>query len=140
LCMAYILQTPQIFWPIKANDSYGESTRLTENGPTQSFRLYRFMHFPLSESGRFPSPADAKKQPLDSSECNSLIYNDVKRGLCGLRATSGWRGRREKWPGESKNRRFLATRPNIEVRRNPREPSQTRGSSRKMPNCIHSLA
>ncbi len=58
-------------------------------------------HSPLSESGRFPPTTDAKKQPLDSSARNSLIYMVFVCDLCGLRACFRERFRREEWLGES---------------------------------------
>ena len=45
--------------------------------------------------------ANAAIQPLDSFARNPLICNGCGRGLCGLRAYFGERGRSEEWPGES---------------------------------------
>jgi hypothetical protein len=60
-------------------------------------------HSPLSESGWFPPPTDAKKQPLDSSARNLLIDKWLSNALCGLRARFRERSRREEWLGESGN-------------------------------------
>jgi len=89
---------------------------------------------------RFPLLPDAAIQPLDSSTRNLLIRRTLNRGLCGLPAPFQERGRSEETLGESKNGRFRASRRGREVRRNPHEPAQVRGTSRKMPNCIHSWA
>lgn len=49
-------------------------------------------------------------------------------------------GRSEESAGASEDERFLASGRRGEVRRNPLEPAQVRGTSRKMPHCIHSWA
>ena len=49
-------------------------------------------------------------------------------------ASSGQRGRREEWPGESETGRIRAPLGNLEVHRNPHEPAQTRGRTQKKTN------
>lgn len=94
----------------------------------------------LGLTTQVPPPADAENQPLDSSARNLLIHKASESALCGLPATSGERGRSEECAGESENGRFRASWRWREVRRNPHQPAQVRGTSRKMPNCIHSWA
>jgi len=67
----------------------GQLYRTGRNWSTNSWLVVA--HSPFPESGRFPPPADAEKQLLDSSARNLLIYMIVNCGLCGLPATSeGW--------------------------------------------------
>ena len=82
----------------------------------------------------FPPPTDAEKHPLDSSARNTLIFMGFSRGLRGLRVLRGERGRREEWPGERENDRISGAVRNAEVRRNPLEHAQTRGSAKKKTN------
>ena len=54
----------------------------------------------------------------------------------GLRPALGGEGRRENVQTESKTRRLLAEMALSEVRKNPQEPAQTRGSRQKKANRL----
>ena len=54
----------------------------------------------------------------------------------GLRPALGGAGRRENTQTESKPRRLLAEMVLSEVRKNPQEPAQTRGSRQKKANRL----
>ena len=82
----------------------------------------------------FPPPTYAENQPFDSSVRNTLIFMRFSRSVRGLRVLRGERGRREEWPGERENDRISGAVRNVEVRRNPLEHAQTRGSAKKKTN------
>jgi hypothetical protein len=75
-----------------------------------------------------------QKKPIDSSARNPLIYLEVVGVPSGLRPATGGAGRRENTQTESKPRRLLAEMVLSEVRKNPQEPAQTRGSRQKKAN------
>ena len=81
-----------------------------------------------------PQLTNATKKPIDSSARNPLIYIGVTGVPTGLRRALGGEGRRENTQTESKTRRLLAEMALSEVRKNPQEPAQTRGSRQKKAN------
>ena len=81
-----------------------------------------------------PQPTNATKKPIDSSARNLLIYIGATGVPSGLRPVLGGASRRENVQTESKTCRLLAEMPLSEVRRNPQEPTQTRGSRQKKAN------
>jgi hypothetical protein len=76
----------------------------------------------------------ARKKPIDSSDRNTLIYIEVMRVFSGLRPALCREGRRENAQTESNTCRLLAEMASFEVRKNPQESAQTRGSRRKKTN------
>ena len=74
-------------------------------GPAQRIKIARAYEAALGgeiQNGlMFPLPSETTIQALDSSARNPLICNGRGRGLCGLQAYFGERGRSEEWPGES---------------------------------------
>ena len=85
---------------------------------------------------KFPQPTNATKKPIDSSVRKSLIYMRVTSVPSGLRPATGGVGRRENVQTESKTCRLLAEMVLSEVRKNPQEPAQTRGSRQKKANRL----
>jgi hypothetical protein len=83
--------------------------------------------YPLS----LPMP---ENKPLDSSARNLLIYIGLSGGPSGLRPARGGEGWRENTQTESKTCRLVAEMALSEVRKNPQEPAQTRGSRQKKAN------
>jgi hypothetical protein len=83
-----------------------------------------------------PLPTNARKKPLDSSARNPLIYIELTDRPSGLRPAMGGAGRRENVQTESKTCRLVAEMALSEVRKNPQEPAQTRGSRQKKANRL----
>ena len=81
-----------------------------------------------------PQPTNVTKKPIDSSARNPLIYIGMAGVPSGLRPVLGGAGRRENTQTESKTCRLLAEMVLSEVRKNPQEPAQTRGSRQKKAN------
>lgn len=79
-------------------------------------------------------PTNATKKPIDSSVRNPLIYIGVMGAPSGLRPSLGGGDRRENAQAQSKACRLLAEMASFEVRKNPQESAQTRGSRRKKTN------
>ena len=77
-----------------------------------------------------------ENKPLDSSARNLLIYIGLSGGPSGLRPARGGEGRRENTQTESKTYQLLAEMTLSEVRKNPQEPAQTRGSRQKKANRL----
>jgi hypothetical protein len=98
--------------------------------------LVNFVHLPARplcllidlNSHYLTQPTNAIKKPIDSSARNLLIYIGVTGEPSGLRPVLGGVGRRENVQMESKACRLLAEMALSEVRKNPQEPAQTRGS------------
>ncbi len=81
-----------------------------------------------------PLPTKATNKPIDSSARKPLIYIGVGTAACGLQlAPKGNLGERI-CRGESETHLFSSNVARPEVRKNPREPSQTRGSGQKKAN------
>ena len=80
--------------------------------------------------------SNATKKPIDSSARKLLIYIELTGVPSGLRPALGGEGRRENTQTESKTRRLLAEMVLSEVRKNPQEPAQTRGSRQKKANRL----
>ena len=94
----------------------------------KAYWLRRTMSF------QFSFAIQCHKSPIDSSARNPLIYIGVAGVPSGLRPATGGEGRRENTQTESKTRRLLAEMALSEVRKNPQEPAQTRGSRQKNAN------
>jgi hypothetical protein len=80
--------------------------------------------------------SNATKKPIDSSARKSLIYIGVMGVPSGLWPVLGGEGRRENVQTESKTYRLVAEMALSEVRKNPQEPAQTRGSRQKKANLL----
>ena len=77
---------------------------------------------------------NARKKLLDSSERNSLIYIGLTRKPCGLTAVLNETGAERECENGEKTCRPAAEVARYEVRKNPQEPAQTRGSRQKKAN------
>ena len=81
-----------------------------------------------------PQPTNATKKPLDSSARNSLIYIGLPSKPCGLTAVLNGAGAERECENGEKTCRPAAEVARYEVRKNPQEPAQTRGSRQKKAN------
>ena len=84
----------------------------------------------------FCSLTNAAKKPIDSSARNPLIYKRVTGVPSGLRPEPNGEARRENAQTESNTCRLLSEMTSFEVRKNPQEPAQTRGSRQKKANRL----
>jgi len=100
----------------------------------RGFKRQKAYSQPSLDRGLLPSPTNAKNQLLDSSARKLLTLKESACGLCGLRAFRGGRAGETNGQERVKCGRFGPGRLTGEVRKNPREPAQGRGSSKKKTN------
>lgn len=104
--------------------------------------LVNFVHLPARllcllialNSHHLTQPTKATKKPIDSSARNLLIYIGVTGVSSGLQPALGMEGLRENAQSESNICWLVVEMASFEVRKNPKESSQTCGSRRKKTN------